>query len=273
MSSLATDAAYLAYQYSTTEQLTIRQDAHRLYSEKPDTFFPWILSLLQVNPGDRVADIGCGNGPYHPLLYAAGAVIYGGDFSEGMVEFCQKQSETQGLGVALARVDAQRLPFANSSFDRLMANHMLYHVPDQMAALLEFRRVVRLGGRVIFATNAADSGGILYDMHVRAARLLGHEPLPRLTRNFTMDDIERVRRVFPTATTEWYRDAFLFPTVESALRYYASGIVDAIAVRPADNSHRAPMLDEVRQQLEMTLAAHGVIRVAKDAGCFTARVE
>jgi hypothetical protein len=40
-----------------------------------------------------------------------------------------------------------------------------------------------------------------------------------------------------------------------------------------DNSHRAPMLDEVRQQLEMTLAAHGVIRVAKDAGCFTARVE
>ena len=68
-------------------------------------------------------------------------------------------------------------------------------------------------------------------------------------------------------------DAFLFPTVDAALRYYASGMIDALEDAPPDGSHRQPLLTAVAARLQPIHAQAGVLRVAKDAGCFVARVE
>src|SRR2546429_368984 len=60
--------------------------------------------------------------------------------------------------ISAARVlqcDAGKLPFGDGSFDTVVANHMLYHLDDPAAALAEFARVLRTGGRVAIATNGA----------------------------------------------------------------------------------------------------------------------
>jgi len=64
---------------------------------------------------------------------------------------------TSDLGFAFCQTDARWLPFPDNSFDRVIANHMLYHVPDRPAALSEIRRVLRPGGRLFAATNSGTS--------------------------------------------------------------------------------------------------------------------
>ena len=136
MPDFATDPQLLHHQYGTAEKLRIRQEAHELYSEEKTDYFAWILEFLALAPGMVVADVGCGPGAYHPLLAPLGCQAIGIDYSQGMLEEVRSQAQQQHLAVWAVRADAQHLPLATGCCDRLMANHMLYHVPDQRAALV-----------------------------------------------------------------------------------------------------------------------------------------
>jgi SAM-dependent methyltransferase len=156
MPEFAVNPRYLAYQYGAPDKLRIRQEAHEQFSERPNDFFDWALAHFDLRPGLTVLDVGCGPGAYHSRLHAAGCRVIALDRSYGMVEAAQGQAAQQGLPVAALQGDAQALPLADASVERVMANHMLYHVPDQAAALAEMRRVLKSGGLVMLTTNAAD---------------------------------------------------------------------------------------------------------------------
>lgn len=270
MPDFATDPTYLAYQYGNSEKLRIRQEAHELYSERPNDFFAWALDLLDLNPGLVVADIGCGPGAYHAQVAAAGCTVIGVDASFGMVSDVARLAAQQRLAVWPVQAGAERLPFATASIDRLMANHMLYHVPDQEAALAEMRRVLKPGGRVMLATNAADANDVFHHAHSAAAQSLGYVPTPGMSSRFHLGHLDLVQRTFPGAEVHVRSDAFRFPAIGAALRYYASGTVDAIEKPPADGSHMARLLPLVEAHLRAQLTGDGSLRVPKDAGCFVA---
>jgi ubiquinone/menaquinone biosynthesis C-methylase UbiE len=59
-------------------------------------------------------------------------------------------------GAQVLQCDATKLPFANDSYNTVIANHMLYHLDDNGTALREFARVVRPGGQVAAALNGED---------------------------------------------------------------------------------------------------------------------
>ncbi|HRW48215.1 MAG TPA: class I SAM-dependent methyltransferase [Caldilinea sp.] len=270
MPDFATDPTYLAYQYGTSEKLRIRQEAHEHYSERPNDFFVWALDLLDLHPGQLVADVGCGPGAYHALVAAAGCTAIGIDASFGMMRDVAAQAAEQRLAVWPVQASAERLPLADSSVDRLMANHMLYHVPDQEAALAEMRRVLKPGGRVMLATNAEDANDVFHNAHSAAAQSLGYVPTPRMSSRFHLGHLELVQRFFPGAEVHVREDAFRFPTLDAALRYYASGTVDAIEHAPRDGSHTARLLPLVEAHLRGQMDAGGSLRVPKAAGCFVA---
>jgi SAM-dependent methyltransferase len=151
---------------------------------------------------------------------------------------------------------------------------MLYHVPDMRRALEEMRRVVRVGGRVLITTNAADHTGRLQELHARAARDVGLTPTAKSGfERFSLDELPLVQGVFPNAEREVWPNAFVFPTVDAVLRFYASGRIDSVEERRADGSHRPPLLKRMAELLGEILAREGVIRIPKDAGCFLATVE
>jgi SAM-dependent methyltransferase len=148
----------------------------------------------------------------------------------------------------------------------VMENHVLYHVPDQLAALRELRRVTKPGGRVVLATNARDQIARMIGMHQEAAAELGLRSTAASGGRFSLDHVDLVRQVFPDARVEVRRDAFIFREAEPAIRYYASGIVNAVDA----SGNSAALIEGVRRRIEAIIAAEGVFRDPKDGGAFIA---
>lgn len=271
----AIDPKYLVYQYGDSEKLRIRLEAHERYSEEvQDTWYPKYVALLDPAPGETVLDVGCGFGAFHPRLHAVGAWVVAFDYSVGMAHEARRQADRDGLDARVMRADAQRIPLMDDSVDHALASHMLYHVPDIRRALEEMRRVVRPGGRVLLTTNAADHSARLNELHAQAARELGLTPrIGAEHGRFSLDDLPLVRSVFPNAEVQRQPNAFVFPTVEAALRYYASGRVDAIEERDAEGSHRPALLARMAELIGAIVEREGVFRVPKDAGSFLVTVE
>lgn len=84
----------------------------------------------------------------------------------------------------------------------------------------------------------------------------------------TWRHLDLVRSVFSKAERDIRDDAFLFPNTDVTLRYYASGMIDAIGNRPADSGHRERLLRVVAEGVDAIIAREGVFRDPKPAGCF-----
>jgi ubiquinone/menaquinone biosynthesis C-methylase UbiE len=260
---------YLRDQYATTEKLDIRIEAHQRYSERPDDFLEWVLNHLDPKPGDSVVDVGCGRGSYHiPLVQRGARVILALDTSPGMVSTSQRQADAHGLPVVAIEASAERIPVPDAGYDLGMANHVRFHVGDVVAALRELRRVLKPGGHAVLTTAGANSASRLESLHREAAERLGYKPTGRVIDRFNMEHLDLVRSVFPTAERDIRDDAFLFPSTDVTLRYYASGMIDAIADRPVDDGHRDRLLRLVAEGVEPIIAREGVFRDPKPAGCF-----
>lgn len=266
------DLEYMAYQYGDAEKLRVRIETHERFSELPGEFRDWLLEQAGIAPGMLVLDVGCGPGPYHPAIAAVGGRTVGADASPGMAGEAAAQARAGRLPVETVAADAERLPFRDGRFERALANHMLYHVPDQARALREMRRVLKPGGRVVLATNAADNYARLDELHAAGARDHGFTPIGAESARFTLDDLPLVREAFPSARVLERQDALVFREAAPALRFYASYHIDDIEARPADGSHRPLLLAAMERRIDEIIAREGVFRVAKTAGCFVADV-
>jgi hypothetical protein len=88
---------------------------------------------------------------------------------------------------------------------------------------------------------------------------------------FNLDQhIGLLEDVFSRVERHVRNDAFVFPSAEPLLRYYATGPVDAIEDRPADDSHRARLMAIVAERVNEIVAREGEFRDPKDVGCFVA---
>lgn len=251
-----TDPAYLRFQYGDDERLRVRIETHERYSENPEPFVSWVLRHVAAQPGQRLLDVGSGPGQYH--VHLAGVSVIALDTSPGMLA---------KVRVPKVQADAQALPFRDGSFDRVMSNHVLYHVPDQRQALREMRRVITPGGRVVITTNASDSLKVLFDLYNEAAREQGAPEESSVGARFSFDDADLVREVFPSARIELYHDAFVFRDIEPVLAYVASAGPSQL---PAEV--RARVLAGLERRLRPIFERDGVFRVPKTAGCFIAEV-
>src|SRR5579884_11621 len=102
---------------------------------------------------DRSLEIGAGTGYFSLNLLQAGVVRRATctDISPGMIRTLCANAERLGLTVRAARADAEALPFPDESFDLVLGHAVLHHLPDLPRAFREFHRVLRPGGRIVFA--------------------------------------------------------------------------------------------------------------------------
>ena len=145
------DRRVVENQYANANRLNTRISIHEKYSRNKQPFGEWVTAHYGLQPGEQVLELGCGTGSmWRSVTLPEGCRVTLTDYSEGML--AEARVNAAHLHADFAVVDAQAIPFPDVSFDVVIANMMLYHVPDISLALREIRRVLRPGGRFIAAT-------------------------------------------------------------------------------------------------------------------------
>ena len=149
---------YLHNQYRDSSNLDARVTLHARFSTSPIDWQHWVFDQLDLPAEARVLELGGGPGWLwrgNLERIPAGWNVTLSDFSPGMVETARAALADSGHALRFEQIDAQAIPCEDASLDAVIANHMLYHVPDRAAALAEIRRVLVPGGKLFAATNGA----------------------------------------------------------------------------------------------------------------------
>ncbi len=109
---------------------------------------PWRAQLWSWITEGRVLEVGIGTGKNMPF-YPKGIDITGIDLSPRMLERAQKRAARLGITPELIVADVQALPFPDHSFDTVVTACVFCSVPDPVLGLLEIRRVLNPGGRLL----------------------------------------------------------------------------------------------------------------------------
>jgi ubiquinone/menaquinone biosynthesis C-methylase UbiE len=119
-------------------------------------------------PYGRALELGCGTGFFLLNLMQAGLTARGSvtDLAPGMVAAALRNAERLGLDVDGRVADAEQIPYDDATFDVVVGHAVLHHIPDLDAAFREVLRVLKPGGRFVFAGEPTQIGD-------RYARFLG----------------------------------------------------------------------------------------------------
>jgi 2-polyprenyl-3-methyl-5-hydroxy-6-metoxy-1,4-benzoquinol methylase len=139
------------------DETTASYDAWHTRLEEPESddqpTAPWhrltIANLPDVR-GKRVLEIGCGRGVFARHLAEQGANLVAADFSPAAVSYARRRLENHDAEVLVADVAA--IPFPDESFDVVVSQETLEHIPDPRKGLAELVRVTKVGGTLIVTT-------------------------------------------------------------------------------------------------------------------------
>ncbi len=154
----ASDPAYLKNdQYKNAANLNARIYLHAQFSTNKYGWHRFVFDYFAPLPADaRILEVGCGPATLwvkNPDRIPSGWDITLTDFSDGMLKDAQQNLKAVPHPFKFQVANAMELPFEDATFDAVIANHMLYHVPDRPQALAEFKRVLKPSGWLFAATN------------------------------------------------------------------------------------------------------------------------
>lgn len=109
-------------------------------------FVEALLDTAGIGAGMRVLDLCCGTGVLAGAAAARGAVIHGLDFSPAMLAVARSRLPA----VTFVEGDGEAPPFPDASFDAVVANFGIHHLPQPLRALAAARRILKPGGRLAF---------------------------------------------------------------------------------------------------------------------------
>ena len=258
------DADFVRSQYRTEDNLAVRIRTHERFSENKVDFTAWILDAIKWRGDETVVDVGCGAGVYVSGARRRAGRYIASDLSAGMLRRLEQS------GVPRLKLDAQDLPLRRASVDVVLANHMLYHVPDIERAIAEFRRVLRPGGRLLAATNSANNMAELSALSSEVADQLNLPLSPTISPNLTFTLENGASYLIAQFQHVERRDlpgALVFSEAQPVIDYIASTYERYERFLPDHVSWR-DVAEALRSNLQRKVERHGEFRVKKLTGVF-----
>jgi ubiquinone/menaquinone biosynthesis C-methylase UbiE len=132
---------------------------HSIRTEAERAAWDRILDLMLAGRGTLDAlDAGCGTGFLSLELASRGNRVAGIDFAPAMLAVARRKAAERGLEIRFEEADAEQLPFPGGSFDLIVSRHVLWTLPHPEAAIDEWMRVLRPGGRLAVIDGQFDPG-------------------------------------------------------------------------------------------------------------------
>jgi ubiquinone/menaquinone biosynthesis C-methylase UbiE len=262
--------------YRTAANLNARSQIYR-FNEDP---YPWqrrVFDHLTLPGTCRILEVGCGPGRLwreNADRIPPGWSVTLTDLSPGMLSEARGALDDVGPPFTYAVADGQFLPFRPACFDAVIANHMVYHVPNKPALFAEVRRILRPGGRFYAATNGrgGDELGALLrrlDPTMQAAVQAQMDAEMSMThpKTFTVENGgDQLRPWFAPVAVHRFTGATAVPEVEP--------VVDYVLSVPHYRQHLVgEKLAALRRLLEEEIATKGAFRMTGSTGLFEARRE
>jgi ubiquinone/menaquinone biosynthesis C-methylase UbiE len=252
-------------QYKDSSNLDKRINLHQLYSTNQYGWMPWVFDQLDLPLNSNILELGCGPGDLwleNLTRIPEGWQIMLSDLSDGMLANCQDRL-AHDRRFKFEILDAGNLPwhFIDESFDAVIANHMLYHLPDIEKTIAEIIRVLNPGGYFYATTIGQD--------HLKELDELLNQLNPTMEKrnksiyNFTLENgAESLSNWFSKVQMRTYKDALHVTETTPLVEYVYSGW---FATKVQN-----------REQLENTIktkiaANDGIFHISKASGIFIAQ--
>jgi len=251
-------------QYKDPTNLNARAAIHQRFSTNPYSWFKWVFdALIKLPANAKILELGCGPGymwKENTDKIPSTWDITLSDLSSGMLDSAWRNLVVTGRSYKFKEIDAQEIPFEDETFDAVIANHMLYHVPDKPKAITEIKRVLKTGGH-FFATTVGDKH--LKEITNWFRQIHKIEVWESFSNLFTLENgLNQLKPFFPNVTVSRYEDNLHVTELEPLIAYFCSG------VRAGELSDDE--LAKLRSDLGKELKEKGKIFVHKDSGLFEA---
>lgn len=250
-------------QYKDASNLNARIELHRRFSTSTLGWHSWVFDHFKLHEGCKLLELGCGPGllwrSNRQRIPASWQIILS-DFSAGMLAEARPALGEEHFTYQV--VDAQALPFDDASFDAVIANHMLYHIPDLTRALGEIRRVLKPSGRFYASTVGREHMRELDELLARAQFRPDWQNFKQRSPFVLENGQEVLAPFFPHVERHIYDDALEVTEAEPLIAYALSGRLG----QTASDASRATL----KTLIEQELAEHGAIHITKASGIFEA---
>jgi SAM-dependent methyltransferase len=254
-------------QYKDDANLNERIRLHALYSTNPAPLTRWVFEQFTFLSQAVILELGCGPGTLwvnNSGQISPGWDITLTDFSEGMLEAARTNLQNIQHHFRYRNVDAQDIPFEDNAFDVVIANHMLYHVPDRLKALSEIRRVLRPGGPLYATTVGEQHMGEMWALvHPFAPHLVEHRP--DTVSGFSLEDGgSQLARFFGDVRRIDYEDNLEVTDAEAVIAYLRS----TTTLNNLDFTDA--VITHVRDTINAAIVERGAFHITKATGMFIA---
>jgi ubiquinone/menaquinone biosynthesis C-methylase UbiE len=260
-----TDQQYLTQdQYKDSSNLDARIAIHQKFSTNPQGWFNWIFDVLVKVPAEsKILELGCGSGEMWKECVSripTGWVITLTDLSDGMLDAAWRNLVPLGRNFKFEQMDAQSIPYGDKTFDVVIANHVLFHVPDREKALAEIKRVLKDDGCLIATT----VGNLhMQEVYQWLKRVNTNERPDMFSNPFTLENgQEQLQKVFSQVKMSRYADNLQVTKIDPLIAFIRSSI------GAVDLSEEK--LSELKKELTAILEKEGKIFITKDSGLFEA---
>lgn len=260
---LSNEETNIIEQYKNAKNLNDRISLHEKYSTNKQGWFNWLFNQIDFSKVNRLLELGCGNGKLwqENKIDLRNREIFLSDISEGMVEEVRNKL---GSDFNCIVADAEKIPFKDSYFDSIIANHVLFYLNDLNLGLKEIDRVLKSDGILYCSTygknHMKEITEIVQNFDSRIS-LSNHS----LYDIFGLENGEDIlSKYFSNIQRIDYQDSLAITESKPLIDYIMS-------CHGNQNEILGPRLNEFKEYIEELLENNGKIVVTKEAGLFVCR--
>ena len=256
--------------YSNKSQIEKRKALYE-YTSPHFVIEDEIIDVLHLSGKKELLDVGCGQ-CLMPLKVGKTfprASFHCVDISSGMFKEAQAQANKESLPIHFYEQDVQSLSFKNSTFDRVTAIHMMYHVPNIKLAISELHRILKPKGFLVLSVNSLKSKEMLRKLKIRVADYLNIDQYPDPTTRFNIENgTSFLEQFFPHVTLKKFKSDLTIYSPQPYVDYFDS-TREFWDPYPEDKKWQN-ILEQARERIQLEIDRRGKFKEQNLFGIFIA---